>query len=387
MNNKMTCRYIKYKLLGKGTYGSVYLARKENAGILNADYIALKVINLKDGLFGTDIIEMNMLKILNHKNILHSSNINILHNKLQIELPLQKCSLDKIIESTMPQNIIHSIFEQLLEAVNYLHSNGIAHHDLKPANIMCNFNKYDMNEIKDPHIDLIDFGLSIFEKYYQNTEKDTIVVTLPWRAPELVKFTSPFEKYNSYLVDMWSVGVILLECLKKRVAFYYDDEEDIGNKHASFFDGRKAAGLDIYPIITASEYKSFSFNYFNLIDGLLQEDPKDRLSSNNAIRIFNNKKRKENKFVYEYIPPYKHNYEQLKLIDSIPVTNSNTRHFIKYLYSVVKQYYPSYEKACISIGLKLFEHCSTYETHFDDTETMQEELAILKLLDYTLIRF
>ena len=45
------------------------------------------------------------------------------------------------------------VFQQLLNAVEYLHTIGIAHRDIKPENILLDH----MNNVK-----LIDFGLSSF---------------------------------------------------------------------------------------------------------------------------------------------------------------------------------------------------------------------------------
>ena len=46
------------------------------------------------------------------------------------------------------------IIKQILMAINYCHQRGIVHRDLKPENILLN------NEIEDPKVTIIDFGIS-----------------------------------------------------------------------------------------------------------------------------------------------------------------------------------------------------------------------------------
>ncbi|XP_062439755.1 death-associated protein kinase 2 isoform X4 [Rhea pennata] len=86
--------------------------------------------------------------------------------------------------------------KQILDGVNYLHSNKIAHFDLKPENIML----LDKN-IPIPHIKLIDFGLA--HKIEDGVEFKNIFGTPEFVAPEIVNY-EPL----GLAADMWSIGVI-----------------------------------------------------------------------------------------------------------------------------------------------------------------------------------
>ena len=86
------------------------------------------------------------------------------------------------------------IFQQLLNAVEYLHSIGITHRDIKPENILLDHNNF---------VKLIDFGLSSF---YQKNEKLMTSCGSPcYAAPEML-----VEKaYDPLLADIWSCGIVL----------------------------------------------------------------------------------------------------------------------------------------------------------------------------------
>ena len=64
---------------------------------------------------------------------------------------------EQIHNGSMTQRLLASLIYQLLEAIDYMHSSGIAHRDLKPENILVKFNEnnYLFNSVK-----VADFGLS-----------------------------------------------------------------------------------------------------------------------------------------------------------------------------------------------------------------------------------
>jgi serine/threonine protein kinase len=74
------------------------------------------------------------------------------------------------------------------------------HRDIKPSNILC----FNNNIIK-----LCDFGLAKQSIAGYNTTHSRNVVTVPYRAPEVILTNG----YYNHSVDIWSVGVILLEMI------------------------------------------------------------------------------------------------------------------------------------------------------------------------------
>ena len=96
---------------------------------------------------------------------------------------------------------------KVVSALSYLHSKGIAHRDIKLANLVY------ANEGDDADVKLIDFGLSRKFRTQEEFElMQTFVGTPSYMAPEVADRTI---EYNA-ACDMWSVGVAayLLMCGK-----------------------------------------------------------------------------------------------------------------------------------------------------------------------------
>ena len=93
------------------------------------------------------------------------------------------------------------VFEQLLQAVSYIHRNGLVHNDIKPENIL--ITRSD-NDVK-----LIDFGLSDNDAYYLAR---TLGCTKAYASPELLARDKGIDARS----DIYSLGVIMSEIFGNR---------------------------------------------------------------------------------------------------------------------------------------------------------------------------
>jgi serine/threonine-protein kinase len=116
--------------------------------------------------------------------------------------------LRKILdEGRMPQDRAMRIAAEVLEALDYIHANGVVHRDLKPENIMVDDND---------HIKLIDFGIASDSASRRLTYANfTATLGTPnYISPEQVK-----GKRGDGRTDIYSMGVILYEMLSGKLPF------------------------------------------------------------------------------------------------------------------------------------------------------------------------
>merc|ERR1719359_888992 len=146
--------------------------------------------------------------------------------------------------------------QQMLLAVQYLHSHGVVHRDIKLENFV--FDEKDGDLLK-----MIDFGFSKFRE--RGSKMKTACGTLSYVAPEVLKDT-----YTSQC-DLWSLGVIVFILLSGSMPFF-GDEEVVKAK------------------ITAADYKmkkdrwnSISKAGHEFALGLMEKDPNVRLTTSQAL--------------------------------------------------------------------------------------------------------
>lgn len=215
-------QYEKLEKIGEGTYGKVYKAKDINTG----DLVALKKTRLdmeEEGVPSTTLREVSLLLMLsesNHIVKLHSVEHTEENGKPCLYLVFEYLSTDlkkwmdrggKGPAYPLPLGTVKNLMYQLVKGLAYCHKHGILHRDLKPQNLLVDDEKMCLK--------IADLGLgrafSIPVKSYTHE-----IVTLWYRAPEVLLGSTHY----ACPVDIWSVGCIFAELVRKQPLFPGDCE-------------------------------------------------------------------------------------------------------------------------------------------------------------------
>ncbi|XP_060521515.1 calcium/calmodulin-dependent protein kinase type 1-like [Cylas formicarius] len=206
-------KYHLKEMLGTGAFSEVRLAEsKEKPGQL----YAVKIIDKKALKGKEDSLEneIMILRKLKHPNIVQLLETFEDKNKVYLIMELVTGGelFDRIVEkgSYTEKDAAHLI-RQVLEAVDYMHQQGVVHRDLKPENLLY------YSPDRDSKIMISDFGLSKME---DGGIMATACGTPGYVAPEVLA-QKPYGK----AIDVWSIGVISYILLCGYPPFY--DENDV----------------------------------------------------------------------------------------------------------------------------------------------------------------
>ncbi|KAG7276535.1 hypothetical protein CRUP_014276, partial [Coryphaenoides rupestris] len=193
--------------IGHGAYGKVFKARELRE---QQRLVAVKKLSVpRDPEGGVpafmirEVAVLRKVEYFNHPNIIKLLDVSARHWATGMELCLVfeyidqdlTTYLSKVPRSGLDTDKIKDVMSQLLQGLDFLHSNQVLHRDLKPDNILVGSG----GEVK-----IADFGLARIYAY--NIALTPGVVTLWYRAPEILLGTT----YMSS-VDVWSAGCILAE--------------------------------------------------------------------------------------------------------------------------------------------------------------------------------
>ena len=275
--------YLIKELLGKGTFGEVYLTTKKDSNLLYATKKMPKSLVDNPEYNKYFINEICILKQLCHKNIIKLEELKRTTNNYYVIMEycnggnLTEC-LEKyknIHHKPFNEEIVQHIMRQLVSAINYIHGLGIIHRDLKLDNVLVKFeNEEDKNQLNllKSEIKIIDFG---FAAYKNQTGLFTTAVGSPMNMDPLIlkKFnaTGSVNKELGYdeKADIWSLGTLCYQMLIGSCTF------DAYNMKELVF--KIEEGNYRVPIDLSKEVVSF-------LNAMIQYEPQKRLSASELIK-------------------------------------------------------------------------------------------------------
>lgn len=240
--------------IGSGTYGDVYKAKR----IQSNELAAIKVIKLEPS-DDIQIIqqEIIMMRDCRHPNIIAYYGSYLRRDKLWI--CMEFCgggSLQDIYQVTGPLTEVQIAYmcRETLKGLEYLHSMGKMHRDIKGANIL-------LTEYGD--VKLADFGVSAQITATINKRK-SFIGTPYWMAPEV----AAVERKGGYnqLCDIWACGITAIELAELQPPMF-----DLHPMRALFLMSKSG-----FKPPTLNNKDKWSPTFHNFIKTALTKNPKKR---------------------------------------------------------------------------------------------------------------
>lgn len=203
--------WMKGSLIGRGTFGDVYLGLNPISGELMAvKQVELPVENSateerKKSMVEALHREIELLKEIEHENIVQYIGSQTDDSYFSIFLEyVPGGSVAGLLSSygAFQEPLVKSFVRQILKGLTYLHGKDIVHRDIKGANVLVD-NKGGVK--------ITDFGISkkVEENIMQGqaaSHRPSLQGSIYWMAPEVVKQTQYTRK-----ADIWSLGCMVVE--------------------------------------------------------------------------------------------------------------------------------------------------------------------------------
>lgn len=232
-------RWHLHEVLGKGTFGTVYLAR--NAENPNVEVAVKRFHRAARWEECAEMQEMrSLVKLRGKQGVVQL--LEVIRERdgtLFGVYELARGNLHQLIQMNggLGERAAVGVARQILLGLRSLSESRIIHRDLKPENILVNsyfLRLYDAKAVTTttmekeeceapPRVAIADFGSSCLEGSLKSRDTETYATTRFYRAPEMLCRCPRFDGK----IDVWAAGCILFEMLSGRALFEGVNEQDM----------------------------------------------------------------------------------------------------------------------------------------------------------------
>ena len=213
-------RYKIDKLIGQGGMADVYLAYDV---LLERD-VAIKILRHEMSNDAVSLLrfkhEAVAVSKLAHPNIIEIFDIGEHDSRQYIVMEyVDGKTLKQLINARgglYKEEAVY-IMKQLTSAVSEAHKNEIIHRDIKPQNVLVK---------SDGSVIITDFGIALAENALHLTQKETVMGSVHYLAPELAR-----GEKATYQSDIYALGIVFYELLAGSVPFSGDSAIQIAMQH------------------------------------------------------------------------------------------------------------------------------------------------------------
>jgi serine/threonine protein kinase len=207
------------KVLGRGVFGEVWLARKKTSGIEKA----IKIVTQPEEKDAAkrERRSLELIKNLHHPYLLTTEDFWVADHRLHIVMELADSTLRNRMEQCqreglpgIPEGELLGYIREAAEGLDFLHSRHVVHRDVKPDNIL----------ILNGHAKVADFGLA-WQQDKLLAPMKTFAGTPAYMAPEI------WGKEGGPASDQYSLAITYIELRQGRPPMHGEKIEEMMSAH------------------------------------------------------------------------------------------------------------------------------------------------------------
>ena len=254
-------------VLGQGSMGKVYKARHKKLGRMVALKVPTRDLVRHPTLSERFLREGQAIAMLQHPHVVRVYDADEEDGLPYIVLEYVEggpLSAHISEQKVIPLSNVENWAVQMAEALDYIHHKGILHRDLKSSNVLIT---------RDGDARITDFGIAQID--IQQTITNGLLGTPAYMSPEQAK-GQPMDHRS----DIYSLGVILYECLTGRIPFIEDNGLALIQRIVNDVPAPVQAYRKEVPVWLAQ-----------IVERCLEKDPENRVQNGKeVVRYFSEKK-------------------------------------------------------------------------------------------------